>query len=89
MADLKYVIDRGMLVAVKSQCPYEGSDLTLYETGRMALEAGVFQAYDMSTEALVTKLMWLLGRGWGRKRLEEAFYQNLAGEIRIPSPIPV
>ncbi len=89
MADLKYVIDRGMLVAVKSQCPYEGSDLTLYETGRMALEAGVFQAYDMSTEALVTKLMWLLGRGWDRKRLEEAFYQNLAGEIRIPSPIPV
>lgn len=91
IGDLKDVIQKGMIVAVKSQCPYESSSLSLYETGRTALEAGVFQAYDMSTEAVVTKVMWILGKHWEREKIEEMFYKNLAGEILIPdtSPHPV
>lgn len=65
--DLKDVIQKGMIVVVKSQCPYEGSNLSLYETGKTALKAGVFQAFDMSTEAVVTKVMWILGKHWERK----------------------
>ena len=60
---------------------YEGCNLSLYETGRTALDAGVFQARDMSTEAVVTKVMWILGKHWERKKIEEMFYKNLAGEI--------
>ena len=82
--DLKDVIQKGMIVVVKSQCPYEGSNLSLYETGKIALDAGVFQAYDMSTEAVVTKVMWILGKHWERKKIEEMFYRNLAGEITLP-----
>lgn len=79
--DLRDVIKKGMIVVVKSQCPYESSNLSLYETGRTALDAGVFQAYDMSTEAVVTKVMWILGKHWEREKIEEMFYKNLAGEI--------
>ena len=56
----------------------------MYETGKAALSAGVFQGYDMSTEAIVTKVMWILGKHWERKKIEEMFYKNLAGEIKIP-----
>ena len=35
----------------------------------------------MSTEAVVTKVMWILGKHWERKKIEEMFYKNLAGEI--------
>lgn len=66
--DLKDVIQKGMIVVVKSQCPYEGSNLSLYETGKIALDAGVFQAYDMSTEAVVTKVMWILGKHWEQQK---------------------
>ena len=41
MEDLEKVIRQGMVVVVKSQCPYEGSDLSVYETGHAALKAGV------------------------------------------------
>ena len=85
MNDLRDVIQKGMIVVVKSQCPYEGSNLSLYETGKAALEVGVFEAYDMSTEAVVTKVMWILGKHWERKKIEEMFYKNLAGEINLPS----
>lgn len=82
--DLKDVIQKGMIVVVKSQCPYEGSNLSLYETGKTALDAGVFQAYDMSTEAVVTKVMWILGKHWEREKIREMFYKDLAGEISVP-----
>ena len=85
MNDLRDVIQKGMIVVVKSQCPYEGSNLSLYETGKAALEVGVFEAYDMSTEAVVTKVMWILGKHWERKKIEEMFYKNLAGEINLTS----
>ena len=87
LEDLAEVIRKGMAVVVKSQCPYEGSDLSVYETGHAALEAGVFQAYDMSTEAVVTKTMWLLGNYSQREEIEQNFYKNLAGELRIPETI--
>ena len=81
MEELRDVIQKGMIVVVKSQCPYEGSNLSVYETGKEALKAGVLQGYDMSTEAIVTKLMWLLGQDLEREEFIELFYQNLAGEV--------
>ncbi len=38
------VIDRGMLVLAGSQCLYEGSNLSVYETYWTYLEKGVIQA---------------------------------------------
>lgn len=71
----------GIAVVVCSQCLYERSDFSLYQTGQKALDQGVIQTGDMTTEAAVTKLMWILGQTSSLEEVRRCFSTNLAGEI--------
>lgn len=62
--------EAGGLVVFSTQVQHEGSDLSVYEVGRSAKELpGILEARDMTPEAVVTKLMWVLGQ---TTSLEEA-----------------
>ena len=74
-------VSRGMVVAVGSQCLYEGSDFTVYEVGRQALEQGVIETGNMTTEAAVTKLMWALGQYEDPEKVRKLMGMNLLGEM--------
>ena len=53
----------GKIAVFSTQVQHEGSDLEIYEVGRGAMELpGVYDAHDMTPEAIVTKLMWALGQ---------------------------
>ena len=80
---LNEVIRSGVSVVVCSQCLYERSDFSLYEVGQRALEQGVIQTFDMTSEAAVTKLMWALGRSHSREEVARWFATDLTGEINL------
>ncbi len=81
LRSLERLVESGILVVICSQCLYDCSDLTLYEVGRQLLDVGVVPALDMTTEAIVTKLMWIWGRTDDYSTAKELFCRNLAGEM--------
>ena len=72
----------GKTVVLTTQVQNEGSDLTVYLVGhRLKDSLGVLEAYDMTTEAVYAKLMWILARTRDREEIERLFYTPVAKDI--------
>ena len=80
ISTVEKLIKGGMTVVVGTQCRYEGSKMDVYETGRRALEIGALQAHDMTSEAALTKLMWILGMTNNPTEVRDYYSLNIAGE---------
>jgi L-asparaginase len=78
---IREAVEEGMVVAVGSQCLYEGSDFTVYEVGRQVLDCGVIETGNMTSEAAITKLMWALGQYEDREKVKEVMKTSLIGEL--------
>ncbi|ASJ15727.1 L-asparaginase 1 [Thermococcus chitonophagus] len=68
-------------VVMTTQAVYDGVDLMRYKVGRMALRAGIIPAGDMTKEATVTKLMWILGHTRKVEEIRELMRKNMVGEL--------
>lgn len=78
---IRKLMNANVVVLLTTQCRYEPSDPTVYETGRLALELGILQAYDMTSECAVTKLMWALAHADTLEGVRRIMYTNVCGEI--------
>ena len=79
-------IEAGKIVVLTTQVENEGSDLEVYHVGyRLKRNLGVLEAYDMTTEAVVAKLMWILGQTKEPRRVEALFYTPVAQDILWPA----
>ena len=72
----------GKLVVMTTQVPNEGSNLAVYHVGgRLKSALRLLEAYDMTTEAAVAKLMWILGQTRDFDEAERLFYRPVARDI--------
>ena len=79
---LEQWMEKGRIVVLTTQVENEGSDLGVYHVGyRLKSDLKVLEAYDMTTEAVVAKLMWILGQTRDRQEIEKRFYTPVAKDI--------
>ncbi len=79
---LDNLLKRECVVVIATQVMLEGSDLRLYEVGSKAMSRyRLLQAYDMTIESTVTKLMWLLGKYQDFQSISKGFYEPVAHDI--------
>lgn len=76
-------IEQEILLIITSQAAQDAADLSKYESGRIAHSMGIISAGDMTTEATVTKIMYLLGTHDNQQAVRELFNHPLAGEISV------
>ena len=75
-------ISQGKTVVMTTQVTNEGSNMSVYEVGRtIKYEFGLLESYDMTLEATVTKLMWILGQTHDRAKVKEMFYRTVNHDI--------
>jgi len=80
---LHYCKDQHITVLIVSQAVYDAVDLTKYENGKMAFEAGAISARDMTVEASITKLMYLFGVHKTMNLVNQQLMIPLAGEFTL------
>ena len=80
---LKASIDRGVVVVNVTQCAKGNVEQGRYETSAGLLEAGVVSCGDMTLEATLTKLMFLLAQKDDPDWVKERMVTNLRGELSI------
>ena len=67
---MEHWISRGKIVVIATQVANEGSNMEVYEVGQQVKQDfHLMEAYDMTLEATITKLMYLMGTYGGNNQL--------------------
>ena len=78
---LKKTIDKGIIILDRTQCDGGSVELGRYETSAHLREIGVVSGHDMTFEAAVTKLMFLLGQEYPVEKIKQLLETALKGEL--------
>ena len=80
---LKKAQEKGVIVVIVSQCPYEAVDLTIYDVNVQAARLGAVSGLDMTLETVTAKLMWVLAHTIDPETVKTMMHTCYAGEFTI------
>ena len=79
---LRAAVDRGVVIVNKTQCNTGSVSMGQYAVSLNLLKAGVISGYDITTEALLTKMMHVLGEmGDDLEKMKQTLSVSICGEL--------
>ncbi len=78
---LQEATKRGIIVVNLTQCISGRVNMEGYATGHSLAASGVISGYDMTFEATLTKLHYLLSQSYTTEEIRHLMQQNLRGEL--------
>ncbi|MGB9960049.1 MAG: Glu-tRNA(Gln) amidotransferase subunit GatD [Candidatus Bathyarchaeales archaeon] len=78
---IKNAVEKGVIVAMASQCIWGRVNMNVYDTGRDLQALGVIPLEDMLAETALVKLMWIFGQTSDMEEAKCLLKTNIAGEL--------
>ncbi len=79
---IEELVEAGVTVIMTTQVQHEGSDMTVYQVGHRIKERyGMLEAYNMTLEAVVAKMMWILAQTDDQREIRKLFYTPVQKDI--------
>ncbi|MCQ2310927.1 MAG: asparaginase [Paludibacteraceae bacterium] len=81
---LRNAVDKGIIVVNKTQCNTGTVEMGRYQVSLNLMKAGVLSGYDITTEALLTKMMILMGEHSENNEIVKQMLQtSICGEMTV------
>ena len=79
---IEKAVENNKTIVFTTQVQNEGSDMDVYQVGHYLKDIdGVLEAYDMTSEAIITKLMWILAQTKDHNTIKKLFYTPVGRDI--------
>ena len=72
---------KGIMMIITTQCIGGEVKVGKYASGSVFKNPNILSAHDMTYEAIITKLMWILGQNLDLETAKKCFESNIAGEF--------
>ena len=83
ISTIRDAVERGVVVLNVTQCVNGGVHSDLYDTGNALAKAGVVSGHDITSEAAITKMMYLFGLNLPAESVKKYLLCSLCGEVTI------
>ena len=80
---ISQAVKRGIVILNVTQCGNGSVNSNLYDTGNTLARAGVISGNDITSEAAITKMMYLLGTGMPTSQVIKFLQCSICGEMTV------